>query len=703
MHGQGSTPHGAPAARPAASTSPSVLLVVPPFRSVVVPALGASLLKANLLQAGLSAEILYLNLRFADRIGVTLYEHLGKDILLSTGDFVFSCVRFARTRDDIERYVREVLAPSRDGRLLARALSPRGMVDALEGLAREAAELAVRAADEIVGRRPRLVGFSSLFQENLACLAIARLIKERDGAIRTILGGANTEGEMGRELFTQFPELDYVGQGDGDLSLVALARELCEQRPPAAVPGILRRDLPGQAPPAVPLSSELLESSPLPDFADYFAQLLVMRRRRRIAPQLAMEASRGCWWGEKKPCRFCGGSGESFACRAKSAERVRSEMLALVERHGVRDVRMVDLMLAPDLARELFPLLAEQPVARSFWETSGGLPKRVVRLLARSGARQIQPGFEALNDRALRLLGKPTTKVANLQTLRWCQEVGIKSWWNYLCGMPGESDEELDELEEVVRSVHHLEPPGGAHLVRLQRFSRYFQSLAESGFGESRPARCYQHLYPFPAEVLWRLAFHFETEYTRKRASSDGIERLRGIIGEWRRQFARSRLEMIAGRGGDWVLDTRRCARRRLRRLAALERDILLACDAAASPDAVRASLPAGTDGAAVRAALDRLVSDRLVLGCDGRFLSLVVRRESVPLPKWPGGGFVTRRWTEVPGILRRLRVTPVGVARCAVTSLPDVLSITGRVISAVAWSVFTRGVKLFLGAREAA
>jgi hypothetical protein len=44
-----------------------------------------------------------------------------------------------------------------------------------------------------------------------------------------------------------------------------------------------------------------------------------------------------------------------------------------------------------------------------------------------------------------------------------------------------------------------------------------------------------------------------------------------------------------------------------------------------------------------------------------------------------------------------------VGVVRCAVTSLPEALSITGQVVSTVAWSVFTRGVKLLLGAREAA
>ena len=43
-----------------------VLLVVPPFYQVVTPALGVSLLKAALAQAGVPCDVLYLNIPFAE-------------------------------------------------------------------------------------------------------------------------------------------------------------------------------------------------------------------------------------------------------------------------------------------------------------------------------------------------------------------------------------------------------------------------------------------------------------------------------------------------------------------------------------------------------------------------------------------------------------------------------------------------------------
>jgi radical SAM superfamily enzyme YgiQ (UPF0313 family) len=42
--------------------------------------------------------------------------------------------------------------------------------------------------------------------------------------------------------------------------------------------------------------------------------------------ELLFEASRGCWWGAKHHCTFCGLNGLSMTFRSKSADRAYSEI-----------------------------------------------------------------------------------------------------------------------------------------------------------------------------------------------------------------------------------------------------------------------------------------------------------------------------------------------------------------------------------------
>jgi len=48
---------------------------------------------------------------------------------------------------------------------------------------------------------------------------------------------------------------------------------------------------------------------------------------------LPYEGSRGCWWGEKHHCTFCGINGQGMEFRARSADRVIADLRTLVQRH----------------------------------------------------------------------------------------------------------------------------------------------------------------------------------------------------------------------------------------------------------------------------------------------------------------------------------------------------------------------------------
>ena len=58
-----------------------------------------------------------------------------------------------------------------------------------------------------------IVGFTTMFAQNTASFALARLIKKSNPAVTTLIGGANCESPMGEEIARHVPAIDYVFSG----------------------------------------------------------------------------------------------------------------------------------------------------------------------------------------------------------------------------------------------------------------------------------------------------------------------------------------------------------------------------------------------------------------------------------------------------------------------------------------------------------
>jgi hypothetical protein len=53
-----------------------------------------------------------------------------------------------------------------------------------------------------------VIGFTSMFHQNVASVTLAKLIKELYPQVKIVFGGANYDGEMGQEYFRAFPWID---------------------------------------------------------------------------------------------------------------------------------------------------------------------------------------------------------------------------------------------------------------------------------------------------------------------------------------------------------------------------------------------------------------------------------------------------------------------------------------------------------------
>jgi len=631
------------------ATGNNILLVVPPFESITRPALGVSQLKAIAKSEGFPIKIIYLNFNFAERIGLGIYQWICNgttEVML--GEYIFSHLLFERPEEDLQRYVNDVLVGTELEFQLRHMLPHKSLFEAVQQFVNEASAFCQKdAIEKIVSPEPWMVGFTSTFQQNCSSLQIIKLIKKERPDILTVMGGANCESVMGEELFEKFPDIDFIGQGECDHSFVDLIRSLRNGDDKRVIPGIISRTkLQTHSSPLL-LKSEDLDRLPYPDFSDYFTQLSSVNFSDNVIPGLVMETSRGCWWGAKCQCSFCGMNGENMAYRKKSALRVVEEMGGLVKQYGIPRIFLTDNVLDMEYFKTVLPRLADCPIAELFCETKTTLSKEQARLLAASNIKWIQPGIESLSDRTLKLMRKGNTVLRSVELLKWCAELGIRATWNHLFGVPGEQDEEIPEIADIVESIHHLQPPSAVGIIDLVRFSPYFVSPEKYGLESNNPTKPYSYIYPFAIESLNRLAYFFSAEFFVNKSKSEAYQTLNKVVSNWRRTHSRSHLLTIPRNNSLLIIDTRSCSQRFWRRLAGISRKIYELCGKTRSLPEILQALGKEVEHNKVQSILQSLVKERLMIKLNGRYLSLAVDAQysyKKFIGTFPGGEYVEKK-----------------------------------------------------------
>ena len=605
-------------------------------------------MKANLVKHGFDSEVLYLNFRFADRIGAEVFDWLTGSGPALIGDMIFSDAAHGLPEDAMPRYVDEVLAGTMREQQFAHNLPGEATLDAMRRLSNDATDfIRGEAIDEVLARDPWLVGVSSTFTSNAASLALVREIKKRRPDIITLMGGANCEKEMGEELMSNYPEIDYIGRGECDKTIVEFVRTLREGKPARGVVGFMSPDDETPTTQSRPLHAEELDELPYPDFSDYFGQLESLPLRDKIQPGLIAETSRGCWWGAKSHCTFCAFNREGMVFRSKSPQRAMDEIQALIERYDLNRIEMTDNILDMTYFRSLVPELEKGPKIEFFWETKANLSRDQVRQLARAGSKWIQPGIESLSDLTLKLMRKGSTQLQNVQLLKWCTESGVKIIWNWLFGFPGEDESEMGELTRVARALHHLQPPGASPVLYLERFAPYQATPEQWGLEPIRPAAAYAHVYPhFTQASLDRMAFFLECDALSDKEKSGAHKQLLQIVADWNEHAGSHFLAVPNGDTLD-LYDTRPCAKQFHRRLRGVERKLYLHCWKIRGERDLQKLCEGEASPEQITTILRSFVDDSLMLQRDDRFLSVAtdprLGYRSFP-QKFPGGHVIEKR-----------------------------------------------------------
>ncbi|MEE3326349.1 MAG: RiPP maturation radical SAM C-methyltransferase [Myxococcota bacterium] len=659
-----------------------VVLATMPYAHVMRPSIALGILKSALLKNGISCSVEYANVRFVEQIGIdvnSLMMHLRTDSLI--GEWTFAGAAFREERDTLGQLLGNARS-HQPPNIPSSAVDERRFEETFRRLRNFAPEFVDETAKRILARSPRVVGCSSTFEQHCAAIALLRRVKELSPSTAVILGGANCEAEMGWATLKNCAWLDYVFSGEADTEFVTICQDLLDGRDPvrSMIPGLLarahirmgkERAFVGGHIPRAQLSN--LDLSPSPNFDDYFRTIEASPIRPHLKHSLAVETSRGCWWGQKSHCTFCGLNGEGMSYRAKAPLRILEEWSAMSARYDTRKMFVVDNIIDMNHVRDLLPQLAEQGSPYDlFYETKSNLRRDHIKLFKQAGISKIQPGIEGLHDSQLKLMAKGNSAAKNVQLLKYTREMGIYTTWMMLVGFPGEEKQWYAEVAEWLPLLAHMQPPTGVVKVRFDRFSVYFNEQERYGL-RLEPYPAYGQVFPYPPEDLRDAAYFFYDEANPNSADvPEEIMELGDAVKSWKSAFVRSIPPVLCATPGEGSLqffDTRPCAVERRVTLTGVDMVVYNFCDLGCTLDRLATSVERADDGSYSRdeviRSLDRLIEQKLVLNLNGTYVGLACLEDVKQLSDYsdyPNGHidrFDSNRWANATQAFRHLETSP--------------------------------------------
>lgn len=299
------------------------------------------------------------------------------------------------------------------------------------------------AVDGIIKANPKILGLSIQ-----ACsIPFARKVVEGVRRARPdtlILAGGYScyQPSIGRRAF---PECDYMVIGEADLVVGELVQSLALGERPHNMPGVMSRfDSPDWKFQEAPMPMEL---DPI-EFPKYEWTNLSVYRNHNHYQLTPIIASRGCRWSK---CTFCA---ERFFWRVRTPQNVVNEFEWLHD-HGCNLFMFneSDLNGKPEILLEI----CDEIIRRNLKIKLTGqlrIHKKSDRAffdrLREAGFVALRFGVDAWSLHGLMIQKKGYTPPMIIQNLKDCSEAGIYIEVNTVIGVPGETEDDIDESIELI-------------------------------------------------------------------------------------------------------------------------------------------------------------------------------------------------------------------------------------------------------------
>ena len=296
--------------------------------------------------------------------------------------------------------------------------------------------------------RPQAVGITSVTLNHHLASAIAETVRRCDPAPPIVMGGPHVSFEV-EGSFQALPALDFVAIGEGEHTMVELARALEGRMDLRDVRGLaLREGCAVRRTAARPLEDDL-DTLPAPA-----RDLVPLARYRAFDANASLVTSRGCPY----ECIFCSApawTGRQVRYRTPSLCVDEIEELAAL---GFSEITIEDDLFT--LYRKHFLAVCNELIRRSTgirWNAFSRvdtISPEIVETMARAGCQAICFGVESGNQEMLDLVKKKSSLAKVREAMRMTQATGISALASFIIGLPGETEETLRRTVEFADSLH---------------------------------------------------------------------------------------------------------------------------------------------------------------------------------------------------------------------------------------------------------
>lgn len=469
-----------------------IALVSMPWAPPIEPCLGLSILKSCLTRAEISARVFHFGTDLLRWLRHDTYQYLADSWGLN--EFLFTAdLDPALGERQQAAVVKRVLTYWKAGHRYDAYPSAESVFDLFMIVRHEIVpQFLQEAADRTLRSNAKMVGFTCLFDQTMASLALAAKLKSIDPTLTIVFGGYALEGAPGSTVAQAFPCVDYLVRGDGEQAIVDLAQLILGNSKS------VRRDVRATArldftpriltdTNSLQLGADLasgriirapnydLNNSPIPDYDDWYDDLSVLEASHKIHVEtevLPVESSRGCWWGQSKHCVFCGIDDETLKYRYKDPSLTLQMLEDMRARYGDVTFRFSDYIMPKVYYSELLPRLADhQPRFRLHSEIKANHPPERIRLLVNAGFVAVQPGVESFSTPVLRSMDKGVRGIDNVCLIKTAYIEHLIIYYNILYGLPDDSVEAYEAMLELLPRIYHFMPPVSRTEIVVTRFA----------------------------------------------------------------------------------------------------------------------------------------------------------------------------------------------------------------------------------------
>ncbi len=320
----------------------------------------------------------------------------------------------------------------------------------------------------ILKSKPDLVGISCYAGSRSQDFKVIKIVKKANPNIVTVLGGpqATTTAE---EILRNIPELDFIVQGEGELTLLELCKNIERNKEVKTIQGIAyMHDSTFIQNPLRPLVQDL-DTLPFParhlhpkykspDSSRMFYMDKAVGIYDEKISSVHVMATRGCPYN----CLFCSTTPFwRYKTRFRSVENVVKEMESLKNSFGISSVNFADDTLNIDLNYlfSLCKLLVEKKLGFTWqcnFRANASANKDILMRMKEAGCTGIRMGVESGSPRILEQVKKGVTKEQVRNITKWCDEIGLGRRLNFIISFPGET---FDEAKSTVEFAKELGEP----------------------------------------------------------------------------------------------------------------------------------------------------------------------------------------------------------------------------------------------------